>query len=121
MCNLSIQYQNNALNKDALINKVQNLRSGGFLDITVALAFIRLITLTLNNKSSEFVPKSNSNIPNYIQYLYVNNCDSNKFGYEKRAKHKSLAMKDISRSSGSEKKLPFGSWEYDYDKIIYES
>ena len=52
---LSIEYKNNCLSREELVNRISNLRGGGFIDIVSALAVVAgVIVLLLNEQGLGF-------------------------------------------------------------------
>ena len=103
---LSIECKHNCLSKKQLIVKINNLRSGGFVDVIAGLAFINSMILQANNVNG-FQRNLNVTAIPHLQFLYGNQPPRNHFGNGKNAGSKSIIVTVPTQNALSEKKSIF--------------
>jgi hypothetical protein len=119
---LYVNYEDNLINEEELINKVFNLRGGDFKDIAEAAFYALLCVWMLMGfgEADAFVPSPP--LPPPLKFLYGDNKPGNIFGYGKGSGRQTIIFRDQTRNAGFDKKPYEGNYnlDYNYDKILKE-
>lgn len=113
---LSIQFKNNSINQEELIDKINNLRGGSYVEMAVALGIIGIILILLTNAWT--TPNANRIVAPHLQWLYGDPKPGNQFGYGKSVGPRSITVTGVmTQDAGSDKKQP-SSGSYDYIDVM---